>query len=268
MSTNPTSAPRAAIVTGAGTGIGQAVAERLAAEGVHVVLVGRRAAALETVARRVGGTAVVGDASDSAVADRAVAAGIAMAGGIDIVVANAASGGGGAIADVTDDAWAVSFQANVNTAFVTIRAALPSLRERRGAIVVVSSIAGLVAGPQVGPYVTAKHALIGLTRSLARDEGPLVRANVVCPGWVRTAIGDSEMDRLAALHGLADREAAYALATSDTPLGRPAEPGEVANLVWFLASAEAAAITGAVIPIDGGATAVDVPTLAFSRRPG
>lgn len=258
---------KTAIVTGAGTGIGEAVSERLAAEGVHVVLVGRRAEAVERVARRIGGTAVVGDASDPAVADRAVATCVEVGDGVDIVVANAASGGGGAIADVTDAQWAASFRANVTTAFVIIRAAIPSLRTRRGSIVVVSSIAGLVAGPEVGPYIAAKHALIGLTRSLARDEGPFVRANVVCPGWVRTAIGDGEMDRLAELHGLVDRESAYMLATSDTPLRRPAEAEEVANLVWFLASAQASAITGAVIPIDGGATAADVPTLAFSRPP-
>lgn len=269
MRTTTSTAPNTtAIVTGAGTGIGEAVCERLAAEGVHVVLIGRRAVVLEAAAARVGGTAVVGDASDPGVAARAVFACFEAGGGVDIVVANAASGGGGAIADVTDEQWARSFQANVTTAFVVIRAAIPSLRERRGAIVVVSSIAGLVAGPAVGPYVAAKHALVGLTRSLARDEGPMVRANVVCPGWVRTAIGDGEMDRLAELHGLASREAAYELATVDTPLRRPAEPEEVANLVWFLASSQASAITGTVIPIDGGATAVDVPTLSFTRPLG
>ena len=114
-------------------------------------------------------------------------------------------------------------------------------------------------------YITAKHALIGLTRSVARDEGPLVRANAVCPGWVRTPMGDGEMDRLAELYGLDNRDAAYKLATSDTPLKRPSEVIEVANVVWFLASPEASAMTGAIVPVDCGATSTDVPTLAFSR---
>ena len=256
---------RSAIVTGAGSGIGEAVVRRLSREGHHVVLIGRRAEPLQNVARACGGTAVVGDAADPLVAALAVETCVAVAGGVDVVVANAASGGGGALADVSDEDWASSWQTNVNTAFVVLRAALPSLRERGGSIVVVASIAGLAAGPSMAPYVTAKHALIGMTRSIARDEGPLVRANVVCPGWVRTEIGDAEMVRLAALHGLVDVDAAYALATRDTPLRRAANADEVANVVWFLASNEASAMTGAVIPVDCGATAVDVPTLAFTR---
>ncbi len=256
---------RAVIVTGAASGIGEAVAVRMRAEGFAVVIVGRRIEPLARVAEAIGATMIAGDAADPLVAARAVDACATLAGGVDVVVANAASGGGGAIGSVDDQKWMQSWQSNVNTAFVMIRAALPSLRERRGSIVVVSSIAGMAAGPESGPYITAKHALIGLTRSIARDEGPLVRANVICPGWVRTPIGDSEMDRLATQLGLADREAAYREATSETPLQRAAEPHEVANVVWFLASPQSSMITGAVIPVDGGATAVDVPTLAFSR---
>ena len=256
---------RAAIVTGAGSGIGEAVAERFRAEGFEVVVVGRRRKVLEQVAERIGAIAVVGDASDPAVAQRAVASCVELAGGVDVVVANAASGGGGVLGEVDDASWALSWQSNVTTAFVTIRAALPSLRSRRGSIVVVSSIAGLGAGPDSAHYITAKHALIGLTRSVARDEGPLVRANAVCPGWVRTPMGDGEMDRLAELYGLDNRDAAYKLATSDTPLKRPSEVIEVANVVWFLASPEASAMTGAIVPVDCGATSTDVPTLAFSR---
>jgi meso-butanediol dehydrogenase / (S,S)-butanediol dehydrogenase / diacetyl reductase len=135
---------------------------------------------------------------------------------------------------------------------------------RQGSIVVISSIAGLAAAPESVGYVTAKHGLIGLARSMARDYGRHgVRVNVVCPGWVRTPMADEEMDQLAGLRGLASRDAAYALPTAQVPLRRPAEPAEVAAVVAFPASSEASAVTGAVIPADCGATAVDLPTTAF-----
>jgi len=167
----------------------------------------------------------------------------------------------------TDDAsWQLATHVNLNTAFVSAREALPELIARRGAIVIVSSLAGLFAAPGVAGYVTMKHALIGLTRSLARDYGHSgVRVNAVCPGWVRTPMADGEMQELMALRGLGSLEEAYALVTADLPLGRPAEPEEVASAICFLASDEAAMITGTALPIDGGATAVDLPTLAFVR---
>jgi len=115
-------------------------------------------------------------------------------------------------------------------------------------------------------YTTAKHALIGLVRSIARDYGrDGVRANAVCPGWVRTPMADEEMDEFAAAAGLADREAAYAEVTRDVPLERAAAPAEIAEVIRFLASPAASYVTGAVVPIDGGATVVDVPTIAFAR---
>jgi meso-butanediol dehydrogenase / (S,S)-butanediol dehydrogenase / diacetyl reductase len=131
-------------------------------------------------------------------------------------------------------------------------------------VVVVSSIAGLAASPESVGYVTAKHGLIGLARSMARDFGPRgVRVNTVCPGWVRTPMADEEMDQLAALRGLAGRDAAYALATAQVPLRRPAAPEEVASVIAFLASRHASAVTGAVLTVDCGSTAVDLPTVAF-----
>lgn len=255
---------KVAVITGGGTGIGAAVADRIAGEGGHVILMGRRREPLEAVAARCGGAVICGDASVGADVDRAVAVARERFGRLDVLVANAGGFGFGKLGETNDHDWDRAVQANLNTAMVSARACLPDLIENRGSIAIMSSIAGLAAGPEVCGYVTMKHALIGLTRSLTRDYGPKgVRCNAVCPGWVRTEMADAEMAELVKRRGLASIEEAYDLVTRDVPLGRPATAAEVANVVAFLCSHEASMVTGAALTVDGGATIVDVPTLAF-----
>lgn len=257
---------RIALVTGAGTGIGAAVARRVVDEGGRVVLTGRRPGPLREVAEALGpaASALPADAADGAEMASVVAEASARFGRIDVVVANAGGHGLGTAAETTDEGWRHALDANLTSAFVTVRAALPCLVDGGGSVVVVSSLAGLFAGPAVLGYTATKHALIGLTRSIARDYGRSgVRANAVCPGWVRTPMADEQMDRFAAPRGLTRAEA-YALVTGNTPLGRPAEAAEVAAVVAFLASADASVVSGAVVTADAGASAVDLPTIALA----
>ncbi|GAA2171981.1 SDR family oxidoreductase [Agrococcus versicolor] len=254
------------LVTGGGTGIGAAIARRLAADGHDVVVAGRRAGPLEAVAAespRI--VAMVADAADGAAMRALVGEVRDRHGNLDGVVANAGGHGYDAVGDTSDDAWHASLEANLTTAFVTARESLPLLEaDGGGSLVVVSSLAGLRAAPDTAGYTVGKHALLGLVRSIARDYGRRgVRANAICPGWVRTPMADDEMRVLVEDGGAADVEGAYARVTRDVPLGRPAAPAEIAGVAAFLLGADASYVHGATIVVDGGAHVVDVPTLAF-----
>lgn len=259
-------AGKVVVVTGGGTGIGAAVAERFAAEGAHVVVVGRRVAPLQEVADAVGALPLPADAADAVGARGVVHDVLERFGRLDVLVANAGGHGFSPVGETDDAAWERSLRANLTTAFTMARECLPALVEAKGQIVIVSSLAGLFAGPSVAGYTVGKHALIGLTRTLARDYGRSgVRVNAVCPGWVQTPMADEEMDEFADQAGLASREEGYGAVTADVPLGRPARPAEIASVVRFLGSGESSYMTGAVLVVDGGAHIVDVPTLAFDH---
>ena len=251
---------RVALVTGGGTGIGAAIARRLAADGYAVAVAGRREAPLVEIAREIGGIAVAADIGIVADAGRVVAETVASLGSLDALVLNAGIGGEGSLLDLEPSVFEQVFATNVTGAFLVARAAIPHLLESRGAIVTIASVAGLRAAPSSLAYCSSKAALAMLTQCIALDHGPAgVRANCVCPGWVRTSMADDEMDSL----GRGSREDAYAEVTRDVPLRRPSSPAEIASTVSWLLSEEASYVNGAVIPVDGGHTTVDVGTLAF-----
>jgi meso-butanediol dehydrogenase/(S,S)-butanediol dehydrogenase/diacetyl reductase len=255
-----------ALVTGGGTGIGAAVARRLAADGYGVAVTGRRREPIEAVAAEIGGVAVVADTADADDADRAVADAVASFRCLDAVVLNAGIGGAGSLLDADADVFEHVLRVNLTGAFLVARAAIRHLLERRGALVAISSVAGLRASPSSLAYCSSKAGLVMLTRCIALDHGPDgVRANCVCPGWVRTPMADEEMDGLAAERG-SDRETAYAVVTRHVPLGRPASAEEIAETVAWLLSPAASYVNGAVLTVDGGHTAVDVATTAFGRQ--
>lgn len=259
---------KVALITGGGTGIGAATAALFRREGAEVVITGRRPAPLEAVAAATGAVALAGDAGSAADVAAAVAVASERFGGLDVVVANAGGSPPSPVLETDDAAWQAALHGNLTTAFVTCRESLPSLLERQGAIVIVSSLAGHFAGPGVVGYTTAKHALVGLTKSMARDYGPRgVRVNAVSPAWVRTPMADRAMEAVGNLHGV-DRDGAYALATSQVPLRRHGEPEEVATICLFLATPDSALLMGAVLIADGGAHIVDLPTLALDGARG
>jgi NAD(P)-dependent dehydrogenase (short-subunit alcohol dehydrogenase family) len=246
---------RVALVTGGGTGIGRAAAIRLAAEGAALVVSGRRVEPIgETVAAiaAAGGRAlaVAGDVSVEADADRMVAEAVASFGGLDVLVNNA-----GAIRrilllhEVPPERWDEQLAVNLRSVYLVTRAALPHLLEREGDrnIVNVASTFAVVAGPGVSAYTAAKGAIVALTRALAVEYAPQgIRANCVCPGIVVTPL--SYVDRPQFEEQKEELAASY-------PLGRLGRPEDVAGAIAYLASPDAAWVTGTALVVDGGFTA-------------
>jgi len=251
------------LVTGGGTGIGAAIARRLASEGFSVCVSGRREAPLREVADEIGGLAVGADAADPAQARRAVEAAAERFGRLDALVCNAGTGASGTVTEQTLERFNRVIATNLTGVFLSCQAALPYLLKTRGSVVTIGSLAGLRAGPASAAYCASKAALIMLTQCIAVDYGSRgVRANCVCPGWIGTPMADGEMDDLAQRRGT-DRDGAWALAVAEVPAGRAGRPEEVADAVRWLVAPGAGYVNGAVITIDGGAAVVDAGSLAF-----
>lgn len=253
-----------AIVTGGGTGIGAATARALAARGVSVIVTGRRAKPLEDVADGIGGVAIVADVTSEDDWARVVALAEERFGGVDILVANAGVEAFGSVETVAMDEWRTVQRTNVDGVLLGMRAVVPAMRKRRGgSIVVVSSVAGLTSGPEYAAYVTSKTAVLGLVRSAAVDLGPdRIRVNAVCPGWTRTEMSERETELMATEDGVT-AEQLWSRLVQFLPLGRAADPDEIAACIDFLAGPGASFVTGAVLVADGGGSAVDVGTLGF-----
>jgi 3-oxoacyl-[acyl-carrier protein] reductase len=230
---------KTALVTGASRGIGRAIAEELARAGASVV-VGYRSGKdeAEELAAAIGGRAVQADVSSPDDARRLVES----AGDVDVLVNNAGLTRDGLLARMPDDDWRTVIETNLSSVFYTCRAVTrPMMKKRGGAIVNVSSIVGVHGNWGQTNYAASKAGIIGFTKSLARELGSRnVRANVVAPGYVKTALTEVLPD-----------EATQAM-VSNTPLGRVADPHEVAGAVRFLVSDDASFITGEVLLVDGG----------------
>ncbi|MBY4214134.1 SDR family oxidoreductase [Rhodococcus fascians] len=252
-----------ALITGGGTGIGAASAVELSSRGYRVVVCGRRLHKLESVAAETGAHPFEVDLTDPGRARDLVHDVAERFGRLDTIVLNAGTAIEGPFADLGDEQWSRTLSVNLESAARVVRLCLPMLMASRGSIVSVASIAALRAGTLMSAYSASKAGLVSLTQSLAVEYASAgVRANAVCPGWVRTEMADGELSGTMADHGLTIDEA-YSRVTSLVPMRRAADPAEIARVVAFLACSESSYITGACIPVDGGATIADLGTLAL-----
>ncbi len=240
---------RVALVTGGGSGIGEATCRRLAAEGAQVVVVDIEGAAAERVAGDVGGGAFRADVTDAVQSAAMIQHALDTFGRLDVLDNNAT--GGGVLARVADldlDAWQRAIAVNLTAPFLAIKHALPAMLAQGGGVIVnVSSAAAVQAEEGLAAYASAKAGLLALTRNVAAEYGRHgVRCNAICPGAVATP---PTRAFLHAVDGIRDR-----MERANT-LRRIAEPDELAAVVAFLASDDASFVNGSVYMVDGGAHA-------------
>ena len=255
---------KVALITGGGSGIGAAAARRIASEGGKVLLFGRREAPLLHVATECSGVAVVGDTTCLADIERAVARAGDAFGGLDILVVSAGVDQFGSVESISLQDWNRVFEVNLDGAMMAARSAIPAMRARGGgAIILVSSVAGLVGAPHYAAYCASKAGILGLNRSIAFDYGPEnIRCNAMCPGWTLTELALREIENIAQEKGI-DAQQLQDKLTSIYPLRRMARPDEMAAAIAFLASDDASFVTGTALSVDGGSGIVDVGTLPF-----
>jgi 3-hydroxybutyrate dehydrogenase len=247
-------AGRHALVTGGSRGIGRAVAAALAQAGATVTVLGRNASALEqAVAQGDAAGFVAADVTDAQAVGAGIARAAAQHGPVDILVANAGGAESAPFAKADPELFRRLFDLNVIGSVHAIRAVLDGMVSRRfGRIVAVASTAGLKGYAYVSAYCAAKHAVVGLVRSLALETATSgVTINAVCPGYTDTDMVRESAARIAAKTGRPAEEAVAAMVRNN-PLGRLITPDEVAGAVLFLCSPEAAAVTGATLTVAGG----------------
>ena len=244
---------RRALVTGAASGIGFAIARYLGAGGADVVLVDLPGERLERARAEISGAAAIpADLVDRSAVSRVVEEG----GPIDILVNNAGLQHVSPIEDFPEDQWDSVIAVMLTAPFLLAKGFLPGMYERRwGRVINIASVHGLVASPFKAAYVAAKHGVVGLTKTIALEAAsrcPDVTAHAVCPSYVRTALVEAQVVDQARVHGIAAADVVSDVLLEANAVKRLIEPAEVAETVGFLCSPTAWTMTGGVLTMDAG----------------
>jgi len=241
---------KTAIVTGGGSGIGQACALAFAREGARVVLMGRRRDLLKQTAAQISRDVLVseGDVSKLADVQRVVRHAVERFGGVEILVNSAAVLHAGTAETISDEEWDETFNVNVRGIWLLSRQVIPLMRKAGGgSIINLSSALGIIGGRCRVAYAASKGAVTLLTKSMALDLAPeQIRVNCICPGIVETELVADF------IRNAPDPEMAKKRRTELHPLGRFGQPSDIANMAVYLASDESVWVTGAAMPVDGG----------------
>ncbi|HEY3699985.1 MAG TPA: SDR family oxidoreductase [Spongiibacteraceae bacterium] len=245
------------IVTGAGSGIGAGAAKRFLNEGAKVVLISRHENELKQTAAGYDDVQYLiqeADVADEQQVQKAIDATIKKFGKINVLVNNAGIAIMGKITEISAQDWRTQMATNIDGVFYCIKAAMTHLIESKGCIVMISSVSGLGGDDGMAAYNTTKGAISNLTRALAIDHGPDgVRVNAVCPSFTLTDLTKDMAENKKVVDAFKKR----------TPLGRPAQPEDIAGAIAFLASDDARYITGVNLPVDGGVTASNGQPIYF-----
>jgi len=246
---------RTALITGAGSGIGKAIAEVFAREGARLILNDLEPGAAR-LAQALGGVFIQADLSDQS-SVRALAQRALELGPVDILVNNAGLQRINPVDEYPEDTWNMLLQVLLTAPFQLIKYTLPGMKQRRwGRIINIASLHGLVASPYKSAYISAKHGLLGLTKTVALEVGEYgITCNAICPAYVRTPLVESQIADQARTLSIPEAEVIEKVMLAPAAIKRLIEPEEVAEYALFLASDRAGAITGSAQVIDLGWTA-------------
>ena len=246
---------RTALITGASSGIGKAIAEVFAREGARLILNDLEPGAAR-LAQALGGVFIQADLSDQS-SVRALAQRALELGPVDILVNNAGLQRINPVDECPEDTWNMMLQVLLTAPFQLIKYTLPGMKQRRwGRIINIASLHGLVASPYKSAYISAKHGLLGLTKTVALEVGEYgITCNAICPAYVRTPLVESQIADQARTLGIPEAEVIEKVMLAPAAIKRLIEPEEVAEYALFLASDRAGAITGSAQVIDLGWTA-------------
>lgn len=266
---------KVALITGGGTGIGAAVAERFIEEGALVCISGRRQEMLDKTAKKISSerlSTCAGDVSKDEDAERMVSATLAFGGRIDVLVNNAGINNYGPITDLDSGHWRQVLEINLTGPFLLMKAAIPHMiNNGGGSIINIASVGGTRCLQGFPAYCTSKAGLIMLTQQAALDYGHHnIRCNAVCPGGVKTDLAASEFGQFGKMIGM-ETDEYLDLIAEEIPLRRFAQPKEMGGICTFLASDDSSFTTGSTILVDAGTAVVDVVGAAMMgslRRAG